>query len=255
MNPPLRLLLVDDEAPARARLRDLLSDIAAEIPTMVMEASGGINALEQVQANHFDVALVDIRMPGMDGIEFARHLTRLERPPAVIFVTAYDQYAVKAFDLAALDYLVKPVRAARLAVALAKANRHPDEAQRLEKSALAIRRNLSCIERGRILLIPVADILYFKAEQKYVTARTPSREYLLEESLVQLETEFAGRFVRIHRNCLVAVAAICGVERAGPEGEGESCWQIILSGIAERLPVSRRQWPLVKALLKQPERE
>lgn len=255
MNAPLRLLLVDDEAPARARLRDLLSDIAAEIPTTVAEASGGATALEQVQTNEFDVALVDIRMPGMDGIEFARHLTRLAQPPAIIFVTAYDQYAVKAFELAALDYLVKPVRAARLAVALAKARRHPDEAQRLEKSALTIRRNLSCIERGRILLIPVADIIYFKAEQKYVTACTLRREYLLEESLVQLETEFAERFVRIHRNCLVAVDAICGVERAGPECESEPCWQIILTGITERLPVSRRQWPLIKALLKQQEKE
>lgn len=255
MNAPLRLLLVDDEAPARARLRDLLSDIAAEIPATVAEASDGATALEQVQAHEFDVALVDIRMPGMDGIEFARHLTRLAQPPAVIFVTAYDQYAVKAFDLAALDYLVKPVRAVRLAVALAKARRHPDEAQRLEKSALVTRRNLSCIERGRILLIPVPDILYFKAEQKYVTARTVLREYLLEESLVQLEAEFAERFVRIHRNCLAAVDAICGVERAVPEGEGESCWQIILIGSTERLPVSRRQWPLVKALLKPLEKE
>ena len=251
MKVPLRLLLVDDEAPARARLRDLLSDIAAGMPTTVAEASDGATALEQVQTHGFDVALVDIRMPGMDGIEFARHLTRLAQPPAVIFVTAYDQYAVKAFELAALDYLVKPVRAARLAAALAKACRHPDEAQRLEKSALATRRNLSCIERGRILLISVADILYFKAEQKYVSARTLSREYLLEESLVQLETEFAERFVRIHRNCLAAVDAVCGVERAGPEGE----WQIILSGITERLPVSRRQWPLIKALLKQPDKE
>ncbi|MBI5860575.1 MAG: response regulator transcription factor [Rhodocyclales bacterium] len=255
MNPPLRLLLVDDEAPARARLRDLLSDIAAEMPTTVAEADGGMMALEQVQANVFDVVLVDIRMPGMDGIEFARHLARLSPAPAVIFVTAYDQYAVKAFDLAALDYLVKPVRAARLAAALAKASRHPDEAQRLEKSALATRRNLSCIERGRILLIPVADIIYFKAEQKYVTARTLSREYLLEESLVQLEAEFAERFVRIHRNCLAAVDAVCGVERTGPEGENEPCWQIILTGITERLPVSRRQWSAVKALLKQPDRE
>lgn len=253
MNTPLRLLLVDDEAPARARLRDLLCDIAAEIPTAVAEAGDGATALEQVQAHEFDVVLVDIRMPGMDGIEFARHLTRLTQAPAVIFVTAYDQYAVKAFDLAALDYLVKPVRATRLAAALLKARRSPDDSQRLEKSALAARRNLSCIERGRILLIPVADIIYLKAEQKYVTARTSVRDYLLEESLVQLEAEFAERFMRIHRNCLVAVNAMRGVERAGTECETETCWQAILAGVTERLPISRRQWPLVKAVFKPPE--
>jgi two-component system response regulator AlgR len=251
MSEALRLLLVDDETPARARLRDLLGDIAAEVPsTVVAEAADGFAALERAQAGDLDVALIDIRMPGMDGVELARHLARLPSTPAVIFVTAFDQYAVQAFELAALDYLVKPVRAARLADALRKARRHADDAVRLEKSALAIRQNLSCLERGRILLVPVAEILYLKAEQKYVTARTAGREYLLEESLVHLEAEFSERFLRIHRNCLVARAVVTGVERAADEGDGEAHWQVILDGSAERLPVSRRQWPQVKALLK-----
>lgn len=253
MGQPLRLLLVDDESPARIRLRNLLDDIAAEVPTMVVaEADDGHRALELVQRQPCDIALVDIRMPGMDGIEFARHLSRLPDAPAVIFVTAFDQYAVSAFELAALDYLVKPVRAARLAVALQKARRHPDEAERLEKSALVIRRHLSCLERGRILLVPVTDILYLKAEQKYVTARTVEREYLLEESLVKLETEFAGYFLRIHRNCLVAQDAVAGIERAGADGEMDAAWQVILPKIDERIPISRRQWPLVKNIFLNP---
>jgi two-component system response regulator AlgR len=251
MSEALRLLLVDDEAPARARLRDLLGDISAEVPSIVVaEAADGFAALERAQAEDLDVALIDIRMPGMDGVELARHLARLPNTPAVIFVTAFDQYAVQAFELAALDYLVKPVRAARLADALRKARRRADDAVRLEKSALAIRQNLSCLERGRILLVPVAEILFLKAEQKYVTARTAEREYLLEESLVHLEAEFSERFLRIHRNCLVARAVVTGVERAADEGDAEAHWQVILDGTAERLPVSRRQWPQVKALLK-----
>lgn len=259
MSYALRLLLVDDEAPARARLRDLLGDIAAEIPsTVVAEAADGFSALERAQAGDLDVALIDIRMPGMDGVELARHLARLPTTPAVIFVTAFDQYAVQAFELAALDYLVKPVRAARLADALRKARRRADDAVRLEKlseavssgTALATRQNLSCLERGRILLVSVGDILYLKAEQKYVTARTAEREYLLEESLVHLEAEFSERFLRIHRNCLVARVAITGVERAADEGDAEAHWQVILEGTAERFPVSRRQWPQVKTLLK-----
>ncbi len=251
MRAPLRLLLVDDEPLARSRLRDLLSDIAEEVPTTVVaEAHDGHSALALIQKHPCDIALVDIRMPGMDGVEFARHLARWPAAPSVIFVTAYDQYAVSAFELAVLDYLVKPVRAARLAVALQKAARHPDEAARLEKSALATRRHLSCLERGRILLVPVADILYLRAEQKYVTARTVEREYLLEESLVKLEDEFADNFVRVHRNCLVASAALMGLERTGAEESKEDSWQVILPGLDERIPVSRRQLPLIKKVLK-----
>lgn len=254
MNPPLRLLLLDDEAPARARLRDLLGDIAAEVPTTVIgEAAAGGQALALVEQQPCDIALVDIRMPDMDGIEFARHLAKLPAPPAVIFVTAYDQYAVSAFELSALDYLLKPVRAARLVEALRKTSgRRAIDGERLEKSALAGRRHLSCVERGRILLVPLTEILYLKAEQKYVTARTMQRGFLLEESLIKLEVEFAESFLRAHRNCLVAQDAVTGIERATGAAESDA-WQIILRGIDERIPISRRQWPEIKhRLIRQP---
>lgn len=252
MNPPLRLLLLDDEAPARARLRDLLGDIAVEVPTTVIgEAADGRQALALVQQQPCDIVLVDIRMPDMDGIEFARHLAKLPTPPAVIFVTAYDQYAISAFELSALDYLLKPVRAARLAEALRKAaGRRTIDGEQLEKSALAGRRHLSCVERGRILLVPLTEILYLKAEQKYVTARTAQRDYLLEESLVKLESEFADRFLRVHRNCLVAADAVAGIEHATGSAEGDT-WLVILREIDERIPVSRRQWPEIKHRLVQ----
>jgi two-component system, LytTR family, response regulator AlgR len=256
MSAELRVLIVDDEAPARARLRDLLADLAEEIPTRVVgEAVDGVDALEQLEKVSADVALVDIRMPRLDGIELARHLARLLAPPAVIFTTAFDQYAVKAFELAAVDYLLKPVRAGRLAEALTKAARAPANAAALrqvtEDIAPGGRRQLRCSERGKVLLVAVADVVYFKAELKYVTARTSEREYLLEESLAQLESEFGDRFLRIHRNCLVARSAVAGFEREydDPTGDGEGHWTVLLRGVDERLPISRRQWPQVKALL------
>lgn len=251
MSDALRLFIVDDEAPARKRLHDLLADIREQVPTRVVgEATNGGQALEMLADVDADLALVDIRMPGMDGIELARHLSRLQKAPAVIFLTAYDQYAVRAFELSAIDYLLKPVRAQRLADALAKVRRRAPETDALRTLSPGARGHLSCSERGRILLVPVPEILYLKAEQKYVTARTREREYLLEESLVQLEEEFGERFLRIHRNCLVARDAVVGVERVPGEDEAEAHWEAIVSGIAERLPVSRRQWPALKTMLK-----
>lgn len=246
----LRVLIVDDEAPARTRLRDLLGDVAPQQPNRVVGfAANGVEALRLMESEPADVVLADIRMPAMDGVELARHLAKLPKAPAVIFTTAYDQYAVQAFELAAVDYLLKPVRAQRLADALVKARRQrPPADDQLAKLAPGIRQHFSVNERGRILLVPVADVLYLRAELKYVTARTAEREFLLDESLVQLEQEFAGRFLRIHRNCLVARAAVAGVERAG-EQEGEPHWDILLAGISEHLPVSRRQWPVVKQAL------
>ncbi len=248
MSEALRILIVDDEAPARARLKALLADIAGEVPNRLAgEAANGIEALALLESVEADVALVDIRMPRMDGIELARHLRGMERAPTVVFTTAYDQYAVQAFELNAVDYLVKPVRAPRLAEALQKARRAalpPREA--LERLAPGARRHLSVSERGRILLVPVSDILYLKAELKYVTARTAAREFLLDESLTHLEQEFAARFVRVHRNCLVARGAIAGFEKGAAE-DGEAHWLVLLSGLPEKLPVSRRQWPVVKA--------
>lgn len=251
MSEALRILVVDDEAPARTRMRNLLSDIAGELPSHIVgEAGDGVAALELLADTVVDVALVDIRMPRMDGIELAQHLARLPQPPAVIFVTAYDQYAVKAFELAAVDYLLKPVKAARLAEALKKAQRLAPDAPVLRELAPQGRRHLRCLERGKTLLVPVAEVLYFKAELKYVTARTAQREYVLEESLSQLEEEFAERFIRIHRNCIVARAAIAGCARERDVAEGEEPhWTLLLHGIDEHLQVSRRQWPHVKELI------
>lgn len=249
----LRVMLVDDEAPARARLRDLLADIAAQMPTeIVAEAANGIEALDLAEHAGVDVALLDIRMPRMDGTQLALHLSRLAHPPAIIFTTAYDQYAVKAFELSAVDYLVKPVRAERLADALKKAalltSRAPS-ATALQLLAPEGRQHLRCSEHGRILLIPVDAVLYLKADMKYVAARTREGEYLLDDSLAQLEAEFGTRFLRVHRNCLVAKKAIAGCER-GADAEGELSWNVLLTGVDEPIPVSRRQWPQVKALIR-----
>lgn len=250
----LRIYIVDDEAPARLRLRNLLDDIDAQLPNeCVGEAEHGAQALADLGMRQGparpDVVLVDIRMPVMDGMEFASHLQRLSHTPAVVFTTAYDQYAVQAFDLNAVDYLVKPVRAERLLAALEKARtRVPLDSATLRELQAGARTHLSCSERGRILLVPVLDILYLKAEQKYVTARTGAREFLLEESLNTLEQEFPERFVRVHRNCLVARSAVAGFERASGL-DGEAHWEVLLRGSSERLPVSRRQWPIVKAEL------
>jgi two-component system, LytTR family, response regulator AlgR len=243
----LKVFIVDDEAPARERLRALLGDIAAEVATSVVgEARHGVEAVERVPASGAEVVLLDIKMPGMGGLEVARHLGALERAPRIVFVTAHERHAVEAFELNALDYLLKPVRAERLAAALQKASVPPQE--RLAKAAEAPREYLSVTERSRIVLVPVRDILFVRAEQKYVTLRTRDREHLVEESLVALEREFAVRFVRIHRNCLVARAAIRGFERAPGEDE-EAHWLVVLDGLEERLPVSRRQWPLLRDLV------
>ncbi|MCK0512097.1 LytR/AlgR family response regulator transcription factor [Aromatoleum buckelii] len=246
----LRVVIVDDEEPARARLKDLLDDIAQTQPTRVVGvAANGLEALRLIEDLATDVVLADIRMPVMDGVELARHLGSLECPPAVIFTTAYDEYAVQAFDLAATDYLLKPVRAARLTEALARARRRSPAADALLAGlSRGARRHFSVNERGRIVLVPVADVLFLRAELKYVTARTAAREFLLDESLVQLEQEFRDRFVRIHRNCLVSRSAVTGVERAG-EDDGEPHWDVVLAGLAERLAISRRQWPAVRHAL------
>lgn len=248
---PLRVLIVDDEAPARTRLRDVLGDIADAQPTeLVGVAANGIEAIRLVEAAPVDVVFADIRMPVMDGVELARHLAHVMPRPVVIFTTAYQEYAVEAFELAAVDYLLKPVRAQRLSDALAKARRQlPPDDQALARLAPGMRRHFSVAERGRIVLVPVADVLFLKAELKYVTATTVDREYLLDESLVQLEQEFEGHFLRLHRNTLVAYAAVAGVERVG-EDDGEAHREIVLKGHVERLPVSRRQWPAVKQALK-----
>lgn len=247
----LRVFIADDEAPARARLRELLDDIRGEVATSVAgEAANGFEVIERLPASAAQVLLLDVQMPGMGGIELARHLAGIESPPAVVFVTAHDRHAVEAFELNALDYLMKPVRAARLAAALRRAHASGagtrEQLARLDSGA---REFFSVAERNRIALVPVGEVLYLKAELKYVTLRTRAGEHLIEEPLVAIEKEFPERFIRVHRNCLVARAAIRGFERAVSPGEDEPHWNVVLEGVTERLPVSRRQWPGVKAIL------
>lgn len=270
----LRILIVDDEQPARTRMRELLSDCRGEVLHLVVgEAANGFDALEVIAGMDPETAptllLADIHMPGMTGIELARHVQRFPVPPAVVFVTAHDQYAVAAFELNAVDYLLKPVRAARLAAALKKVaaggNPAPAVFDRLDPQP---RRHFSVAERGRVLLVPVNDVLFMKADQKYVALVTREREYLIEDSLNSLEEEFDSLFIRVHRSTLVGRRWLRGVERLGTdradrtekaaadrpeEGEGGGAgegWGVIVEGWKELLPVSRRQWPQVKALLK-----
>jgi two-component system response regulator AlgR len=246
---PLRVAIVDDEAPARSRMRDLLAECAAEMPLAVVgEAANGRAALELLAREPADVVLLDVRMPEMDGIELALHLQSLESPPAVVFATAYDDYAIRAFEVNAVDYLLKPIRLERLKEALVRARGAPARPEALRALAAAPRAHLSAQERGKIYLIPIGDVIYLKAELKYVSVRTAAREYLIEESLTRLEQEFGARFVRVHRNCLVARAAVRGFERA--QEEGDANWEVVLDGVEERIPVSRRQQHVVREFSK-----
>jgi two-component system response regulator AlgR len=243
----LRIVIADDEAPARSRIRDLLEDCAASMTLEVVgEASNGRELIDLLQHAPADVALLDIRMPEMDGIEAAQHLRKLPDAPAVIFTTAYDNYALKAFELHAVDYLVKPIRLRRLYDALARVRSiTPLPLDVLRDLAPEPRKHLSVQERGRIALVPVDRILFMRAELKYVTIRTLEAEHLIEESLTRLEQEFRDRFVRIHRSCLVARDYIDRFER-GADDTGEGGWVVVLRGLEERLPVSRRQQHVMK---------
>lgn len=247
INPPspMRLIIVDDEAPARRRLREVLQDCGQELPLEIVgEADNGMDALEHIQRERPDAVLLDIRMPGMDGIELAQHMQKLSRTPAVIFTTAYDNYACKAFEVNAVDYLMKPVRAERLAAALSKA-RHINMAmlEALREAHPRSRTHLSLSEKGRLILVPVDEILYFKAELKYITVKTVTHEFLLEESLVRLEAEFGERFLRIHRNCLVARDKIAQIGKTHGSEDGHF---VQLRGLGELLPVSRRQYSQIR---------
>lgn len=240
----LKILIADDEDPARNRLRDVLADIGNM--TIVAEARNGKEALQLAEQYQPDVVLLDIRMPVIDGIEAAQHLQKLVKPPAIIFTTAYDNYAIQAFDINALDYLLKPIRQERLEKALRKARALlPDQLTAI--AAMSPQKShLTISERGRILLVPVTDIIYLRAELKYVTVRTVEREYLLEESLTHLEQEFGDIFIRLHRNCLVAHAYILGYEKRSSDEHGEKQWVALLKHVPETIAVSRRQQHLIR---------
>ena len=239
----LKILIADDEAPARNRMRYLLADI--ENVAVVAEAKNGKEAIDLAVKTKPDLMLLDIRMPLMDGIEAAQHAQKLTPAPHIIFTTAFDAYAIKAFDLSAIDYLLKPIRLERLQAAINKAQAlKPTQIEAL-KPLQKIRSHLSIHERGRVLLVPIETIIYLRAELKYITVRTVEREYLIEESLTNLEAEFAERFIRLHRNCLVAPLFITGYEKRKNEDD-EQQWVAILNGIPESIAISRRQQHLVR---------
>jgi two-component system, LytTR family, response regulator AlgR len=238
MSPGTRsVLIVDDELPARERLQRLLGELAG---WAVAGACGnGVEALQRVGELHPAIVLLDIRMPGMSGIEVARHLAALESPPAVVFTTAYDEYALQAFESQAVGYLLKPVRRERLEEALRHAARLSTPQLRelaAPQSSLAARQHVAARIRDDLKLIPVKDIRFFRADQKYVTVRHAGGEDLIDESLRQLETEFASEFVRAHRSLLVAIAHVEALERTADGG-----FTLRIRGEREALPVSRRQ--------------
>jgi two-component system, LytTR family, response regulator AlgR len=238
----MRVLIVDDEKLARDRLRELLTDIGGY--TVVGEAMNGAEAVEKTSELNPDVLLMDIRMPGMDGLEAAMHLMGMENPPSVIFTTAYDQHALDAFEVNAVDYLLKPIRKDRLANALTKARKLTMKQMKeisQSRPEPPERTHISVHLRGNIRLVPVPDILYFLADSKYVVVRTPNEEHLIEDSLVNLEKEFGDRFLRVHRNALVATPSIKGIEKT-PVGT----WQISLKGTDKKLDVSRRHTASVR---------
>jgi two-component system response regulator AlgR len=250
---PLRVLLVDDEELARLRLRSLLGECREPTALVAGEASNAAQALAWLSTQVCDVVLLDIQMPGRDGTQLAAELRQLPRPPAVVFVTAHPEHALKAFDLAALDYLTKPVKRERLNAALqrvaAQVAQGTPEATPAEDESAAI----VVSDRGRVVRVPFAEILYFKAELKYVTLRTKAHSYVLDDSLSDLEKRLGDRFLRVHRNALVARSALRTLERRilpGPaDDEGGESWAVCLAPVDEWLAVSRRQVAAVREAL------
>lgn len=236
-----RILIVDDEPHARSRLRELLADEAVAIAG---EADNGTAAIEACGVHDIDIVLLDIRMPGIDGLETAQRLNALPRPPAVIFLTAYDDKAIEAFDTGAVDYLLKPVRAERLHRALERVRQRFSGLARTEPQPP--RRHFMVRRGADVRRIPVDDVRCLRAEDKYVVVLTAGGTHLIEESLAAIEREFGERFLRIHRNCLVAPEHMRALERDGAGNE-----RLWVDGLDQPLYVSRRNAPLVRARLRQ----
>ncbi|MEM7563523.1 MAG: LytTR family DNA-binding domain-containing protein [Pseudomonadota bacterium] len=241
----MKILIVDDEKPARARLARMLGELDQH--EIVGEAVNGVEALGMAQSLEPDVILMDIRMPGMDGIQAARHISRLDQPPAVIFATAFSDHALEAFETHAVDYLLKPVKKDRLEAAI-DATTRPTRAQASKEdevlSSLEPRQHICARVRGSLVLVPVEKIYYFHAEQKYVTVRHTEGEVLIEDALKSLESEFGDRFYRIHRNALVSLGNIAGMQS---ENDGH---QVTFRDIDDTLEISRRHLPGVRKIIK-----
>ena len=242
----LQVLVVDDEVLARSRLRTLLAECTAPTARVGGEAGNATQAMELLRRQQFDAVLLDIRMPGADGLALAQALRMLAQPPVVIFVTAHAEHAVQAFELEAADYLTKPVRLERLQAALEKAER---AAIARRGALMAPAQDVLVIQdRGRTERIPLPEVLYFKAELKYVTVRTAARSYILDASLSDLEEKYRSQFMRVHRNALVARQALRALEKHEDPEEGE-VWAVRLNGVGELLAVSRRQLTAVREAL------
>ncbi len=240
----MKILIVDDEALARARLQDLLQEIDAGL--QLLQAENGVQALDLIQAEQPDVALLDIRMPAMDGLELAQHLLAVPTAPAIVFTTAYQEHALEAFDHNAIDYLVKPIRKDRLQRALDKASQiNPAQLTNVQQAIPAKPKYFSANKHGKIVLQPVKEVSYLKAEQKYVTAYWPGGELLLDVTLTQIEQEHADVFLRIHRSTLVAVDSMRAIDK---DESGNAV--MILEAIDERLPISRRLLSQIKSRIK-----
>lgn len=243
----MRALVVDDEPLARERLRAMLGEIPSV--QVIGEAADGLAAIEAVERAQPDLIFLDIRMPRMDGLEAARHLGGFESAPAIVFCTAYDDHALAAFDANAVDYLLKPIRDERLRAAIERATRfNRERLHAIEKEVSGDRRergHLCARVRGNLVLVPIADINYLLAEDKYVIVHHSGGEVLIEEPLKALETEFAERFVRIHRNCLVAVDKLAGLMRL-PDGRVMAK----IEQVATPLEVSRRNLPGVRKMVR-----
>ena len=238
----MKVLVVDDEPLARQRLEQLLGQI--ELVSKVVLASNGQQAIEICQLETPDLVLLDIRMPGIDGLETAQHLSQMNNAPAIIFTTAYDEYALDAFKVSAVDYLLKPVRLEKLAATLEKAcqlNRVQLQAIRGQPSG---RSNITAKISGNIKLIPVDEVYYFQADQKYVTVKHKKGETIIEDTLKELQKEFAENFIRVHRNALVAKKFISGIHK---NHQGHTF--ITIEGCEEEIEISRRHLAQVKKLI------
>jgi two-component system response regulator AlgR len=245
----LRVMLVDDEPLARARLRTLLGDCRDPVVHVVAESANAERAVALLREQAVDLVLLDIRMPGDSGLTLATNLRAMPAPPAVVFVTAHAEHAVSAFDLEAVDYLTKPVRLERLQAALQKAERFV-QSNRGTAVELSSDEVLTIQERHRMERVPLSQVLYFKAELKYITVRTASRSYILDGALNDLEEKYSQQFIRIHRNALVARKMIRSLEKHFDAEEGEG-WAVRLQGLSELLSVSRRQLSTVRGVLSQ----
>lgn len=244
----LKVLIVDDEAHARSRLRTLLAECTEPRVDVVGEAANAVQAVEQIQRTGCDLLLLDVRMPGVDGVQLASRLRDMGMPPAIVFVTAYAEHAVEAFELEAVDYLTKPVRRERLQQALQKVLRARSVVESGGDMGSGSGDHLIIQERGRSERVALSEVVYLKAELKYITVRTVEKEHIFDGALNDLEQRYPHLFVRVHRNALVARRAVRAVEKHNDPIEGEG-WMVRLDGIDERLAVSRRQLGAVREAL------